>query len=127
MSDFVDREIELAELRALAERRAPGLALVYGRRRVGKTYLLEHAFSGRRVYYLASDSTPDLNRRELLRELSGQLGRELNPEGYPTWGTVFRLFAALSSEAPMIVVARRVPVPARGGRRRRLPARGGMG
>jgi len=40
---FVDRERELAELRALADRGEPALALLYGRRRVGKTYLLDHA------------------------------------------------------------------------------------
>lgn len=102
---LVDRERELASLRALADRRGPTLALLYGRRRVGKTYLLDRAWPRRRVFYfLAAASTSDLNRRDLLRDLAGWSGRELSPEDYPTWRTTFRLLADLASDEPLIVV-----------------------
>ena len=54
---FVDREDEVRALRRIVERRRPALILPYGRRRVGKTYLLDHAWESRRVfYYLTADS-----------------------------------------------------------------------
>jgi AAA+ ATPase superfamily predicted ATPase len=54
--------ILLTELRALADRHKPAIALLYGRRRVGKTHLLEHAWADRRVFYfVAADASPEIN------------------------------------------------------------------
>lgn len=103
--DFVDRMRELADLRRLADRGAPTLILIYGRRRVGKTYLLDHAWRDRRVFYFLAANIPDrLNREEMIRELSAWLGESLDPGDYPTWRTVFRLFVRLASQKPLIVV-----------------------
>jgi AAA+ ATPase superfamily predicted ATPase len=102
---FIDRERELEELRRLADQGRPALLLVYGRRRVGKTFLLDHAWEGRRAFYfLAADSTAALNRAEILRELAAWSGHDLNPEDYPSWRTVFRLFVDLAAEGPIVVV-----------------------
>ena len=103
---FIDREVELAELHELADRRGrPTIALVYGRRRVGKTYLLDHAWPDRRVFYfVAADATTDLNRSELIRELTRWSGRPLDSVEYPTWRTVFRLLGDFAAEQPLIVV-----------------------
>jgi AAA+ ATPase superfamily predicted ATPase len=79
--------------------------LLYGRRRVGKTYLLEHAWEGRSLFYfLAADATSELNKAELLRELSAFTGRRLDSDDYPTWRTIVRLFAELATDQPLIVV-----------------------
>ncbi|HEX5435540.1 MAG TPA: ATP-binding protein [Gemmatimonadaceae bacterium] len=104
---LVDREAEIAELHQLANRREPVLALLYGRRRVGKTYLLDHAWRGRRhFYFLAADTTAELNRRELLRELRASVGEgiDTDPANYPSWRTLFRLFATLATDEPLVVV-----------------------
>ncbi len=102
---FVDRAAELVALRDIAGRDGPALLLIYGRRRVGKTYLLDYAWRGQRVfYYLAANATAELNRRELLRELAEWSGRDLDAREYPTWRTVFRLFADLAADGPLIVV-----------------------
>jgi uncharacterized protein len=104
ITQLVDREQELAELRRLPGRRER-LAILYGRRQVGKTFLLSHAWPDRRVFYfLAADSTADLNRHDLLRELAAWGGRPLDPTDYPTWRTVFRLFVELATEDPLVVV-----------------------
>ncbi|MEJ7811433.1 MAG: ATP-binding protein [Gemmatimonadaceae bacterium] len=103
----MNREAELGELHQLAERGAPVLALVYGRRRVGKTYLLDHAWRGRRhFYFLAADTTAELNRQELLRELRTVVTDEVDtePANYPSWRTIFRLLADLATDEPFIVV-----------------------
>lgn len=102
---FVNRQRELAQLRDAADRGVPSLILVYGRRRVGKTYLLGHAWQERRVFYfLATNSTNAINRAELLRELAQWSGRNLSVDDYPSWRTIFRLFVDLASESPLIVV-----------------------
>lgn len=104
---FVNRERELAELRVLADRGEPALALLYGRRRVGKTYLLDHAWQDRRVFYfLAGDTTAEANKRELLREIAPHLAdpADADPEMFPSWRNVFRLFADLATDAPFVIV-----------------------
>lgn len=102
---FVNREPELAALRQLAERGQPALAVLYGRRRVGKTYLLDHAWPGQRVFYfLAADVTPALNRLDLLRDLATWSGSTLDPADYPTWRTIFRRLVSLAETDPLIVV-----------------------
>lgn len=104
---FVNREREITELRALASRGEPALALLYGRRRVGKTYLLDHAWPDRRVFYfLAGATTLEANRRELLRELASFVTdpSDADPQERPTWRSVFRLLADLATDAPLVVV-----------------------
>lgn len=102
---FVDREWELAELGGLADRPEPTLALVYGRWRVGKTYLLDRAWGGRRVvYYLAAEATPGVNRRELVETIAGATGRAIEAEDHPTWRSVFRLLVGLAEREPLVVV-----------------------
>jgi hypothetical protein len=103
--DFVDRDRELAELTSLADGGRPALALLFGRRRVGKTYLLDQLARHRRsFYYLAADTTGALNRRELLGELRAFHGRDIDPEDFPTWRAVFRLLLELTGEEPLLVV-----------------------
>lgn len=102
---LVDREIEVDELRRLADEPGAALILVYGRRRVGKTFLLRNTWEDRRLfYYLAADSTSDQNRMELLRELNLWSGARFPAEDHPSWRTVFRALGRLAEEKPLIVV-----------------------
>src|SRR5262245_51637565 len=45
-----------------------------------------------------------MNRLDLLRELSAWSGRDLPPEDYPTWRTIFRLLAELAEADTLIVI-----------------------
>lgn len=95
----------MAEIRALADRGSPSLALLYGRRRVGKTFLLGHALAGHHhFYYLAVDSTQAANRAELVRELARWTGEPLSEGDFPSWRTIFRFLVGLADEAPVVVV-----------------------
>src|SRR5487761_2447545 len=88
---FRDRDEERATLRALLTRPGPTLALVYGRRRVGKTYLLTHTWpEARTFYFVAAEGTSTLNRRELVQAVARHFDLDLDPADYPTWRTVFR-------------------------------------
>ena len=103
--EIVNRGSEIAELRAIAAAGKPRIALLYGRRRVGKTFLLQRAFQGHRLFYfLAGDTNPEINKLDLLRELSEFAGGPLDPQDYPTWRTILRYLAELAAREPLVVV-----------------------
>ncbi|MEX2542223.1 MAG: ATP-binding protein [Trueperaceae bacterium] len=102
---LIDREQECRELQRLLEDGSPKLALLTGRRRVGKTFLLTHAW-GAREYFLftASRVTGEANRHQFLKDLAAWSGEEIRGEDYPTWRTVFNLILDLKSPQPLVVV-----------------------
>ena len=96
MSAIVNRETEQHELRELLQRKSPQLALLYGRRRVGKTHLLTHVLPVEETFYwTASATTPTQNREQLIRDVASWTREPLNAKDYPTWRTVFRLLLEL--------------------------------
>ena len=102
---IVNREAELARLHALADAGGHRLALVTGRRRVGKTYLLANGWGDRAVFFFtASKTTSELNRRQLVEAVAVWTGEDVRPEDYPTWRTVFRLLLELRAPDPLVVV-----------------------
>jgi uncharacterized protein len=91
---FVDRQPELRALAAL--RGEGGLAVVWGRRRIGKTrLLLEWSARQGGVYAVADQSTPDAQRAYLARALAEALPGFADVT-YPDWE---RLFARLAADA----------------------------
>ncbi|NOQ22667.1 MAG: AAA family ATPase [Candidatus Aegiribacteria sp.] len=103
MKMFVNRKNELEELRALSQSKQPVMALLYGRRRVGKTYLLGRVWKDP-FYFLAADTTLETNRTDLLRELEQWSGMEIFPEDYHTWRSVFRLMARIAGEKQQVFI-----------------------
>jgi len=105
MTKFVDRLDEVRDLSALADAGRPKLALLYGRRRVGKTFLLTHIWpASRALYFTASATTPEQNRRHLVEEAGRWADTELHAEDYPTWRAVFRMLLSLKPDNPIVVV-----------------------
>lgn len=105
-TDFlVDRDDEVRRLRALLEKGEPQLVLIYGRRRVGKTHLLTRAWESgtRSFYFTASETTPEQNRKALLRAYAEWSGEPVRQEDYPTWRTVFRLLLEHGAPEPLVV------------------------
>lgn len=101
---LVDRTLELARLHALLERGEPQLALLYGRRRVGKTHLLGRAWSDvPSFYFTASETTPAQNRAALLQAFAEWSGEPIHPEDYPNWRTVFRLLLDHAMPEPLVI------------------------
>lgn len=101
---IVDREREQARLGALLESGEPRLVLMYGRRRVGKTYLLGRAWTGIRAFYFtAAETTPAQNREALLAAFAEWSGEAIHVEDYPTWRSVFRLLLDYASPEPLII------------------------
>ncbi|MHB1328641.1 MAG: AAA family ATPase [Gemmatimonadales bacterium] len=102
---LIDREAEAAEFHALADSGHRKLALLYGRRRVGKTYLLTQLWdTGRAFYFTASATSPEINRRVLIEEAARWASADLRPEDHPTWRTVFRTLLELSPDRNLVLI-----------------------
>ena len=94
MSSFLDRVRETEAIRKQLGRQG-SLTLVYGQRRTGKTFLLQHV-AGRdadAIYFLADEtSSPDLLRRFLVQAGAWtRAGSGLSPTGITDWGTALAL------------------------------------
>ncbi|HEU5109776.1 MAG TPA: ATP-binding protein, partial [Micromonosporaceae bacterium] len=114
---LVGRTRELSELTGAWERaggREPQLAVVWGRRRVGKTYLLTHFARGKRAIYFTAtrqDSDDRQLRRfaDALREQLGDAVAGLAPETFPHWEAALRFVARLADAEPLLVVLDEAP------------------
>ena len=114
---IVGRKTELAELTTAWTRAtsgSPELAVVWGRRRVGKTYLLAHFARGKRsVFFTATRQDADdrqLRRfAEALREQLGDEVADLAPSTFPTWEAALRFIAGLARAEPLLVVLDEAP------------------
>jgi hypothetical protein len=115
--EVVGRAAELAELSAAwasAEAGDPQLAVVWGRRRIGKTYLLTHFAGGKRsVYFTATrqDSEERQLRRfaERVREQLGDEVRDLAPESFPDWEAGLRFVIRMAEHSPLLLVVDEAP------------------
>lgn len=102
---LIDREVELRELRSLATAGEPRLALLTGRRRIGKTFLLQAAWDAHQAFtFTAARTSPELNRRQLLVDLARWSSESIEPDDHPTWRSVFRLLLDLRAPGPLVVV-----------------------
>jgi hypothetical protein len=96
---FVDRELELQRLDALVASRDGGLAVVFGRRRIGKTRLLvEWCRRHAGIYAVADQSTPDVQRRYLAEAIATRFSGFADVE-YRDWRTLLGRVATESRAA----------------------------
>lgn len=118
MSDdrLLDREAETALLErswAAASSGRPQLVVVWGRRRVGKTFLLSHIVRGKRaVFFGATEQAEaiELGRlAEAVRRSVGADALDLAGGGFSSWEAALRYFVALAREEPLVLVLDEVP------------------
>jgi len=96
---FVNRKKEMERLKRLTEHSQASLAVIWGRRRIGKTRLLlewAHKFKG--IYYTADESSPTLQRRYLSLAIEQALPGFADVE-YPDWTALFNRLARDSIHA----------------------------
>ena len=114
MSDaFLDRDQELAQLRAVHHRKGAQLLAVHGRRRIGKTALLVHWLERepklRSVYWVADRSTSQV----LLGKFSRAIGALLDAHDprftFSSWDVALEALSRLSEKKPLVVVIDELP------------------
>ncbi len=89
---FIGREEEQRLFTELYQARQSSIVVVYGRRRVGKSYLIKHAFKKARIYQFEGIEglTPIDQRKEFLRLLAQYLDQPSLTKLHPqSWNEVF--------------------------------------
>lgn len=109
---FVNRRDELARLEEWWSS-APGLALVYGRRRVGKTALLARFAADRRAVFHTAAGRPAADElrnlsESVARNLEGGL-RDLETRPFHDWDDLLEHLATAAQEQPLLLVLDEFP------------------
>ena len=109
---FVGRTRELAVLEELRESGRPEFFVLYGRRRVGKTELLQQLCEGgRAVYFLAAQVRERDNLRAFREALKDGLGGDPLVDGieFPDWSTALGFAAQRAGDKRLVVVLDEFP------------------
>ncbi len=114
---LLGRTVEFAALSSAWQRASAGepeLVVMWGRRRVGKTWLLTHFAEGKRAVYFTA-VRQDSEQRQLRRfadHLRDQLGdevRDLAPDSFPSWEAALRFVVRLAEATPLLLVLDEAP------------------
>jgi hypothetical protein len=101
---FLDREEERSRLRRLLARREGTLAVLYGRRRCGKSRLLHEVIPSRRsIYHVGDDRESALQRASLAVEVARILPG-FDAVVYPDWGALFARFWDQAAEGTVLAL-----------------------
>ena len=112
---FVGRARELAALQQEFASPKPSLAVVYGRRRVGKSTLLQRALEGRRHVYFQATRVTDADSQVLLKNaIAHALGPDPVLDGVWGWETIFaylrnQVRTAADGEASLVLALDEFP------------------
>lgn len=108
---FHGRERELDFLDELYRSSRPELFVLYGRRRVGKTELLQQFAAGRRaVYFLAAQVREKDNLRAFRDALSASLDdASLASIEFPDWGSALNFAAERAKQERLVIVLDEFP------------------
>lgn len=107
---FIGRDSELAVLNELAEGGAPELFVLYGRRRVGKTELLQQFCEGRKaVYFQAAQLREKDNLRAYREALADGLGENIAAVDFPDWETALQFTCERADGQRLVVVIDEFP------------------
>jgi uncharacterized protein len=97
-STFVGREEEIDQIRRITSSGKSSLLVVYGRRRIGKTTLIEHCFSSRNLIKFegVEDQDQDYQRQKALKVIQKMQKiktRIFDKVQIHTWGDIFEILA----------------------------------
>lgn len=92
----------MARLREAAEA-APQLVVIRGRRRVGKSFLIAHAFAGRRGIFFQADEQPEGAHLRLFADQLSRLLPSRLPLRFDDWDSALTAVGDLAREQPLVV------------------------
>lgn len=107
MKKFIDRENEMATLKAEYERDGSSLVVLYGRRRVGKTTLISEFIKDKNaLFFLASEESEAQNRTAFKEKVADFINSALlRSADIKSWDMLFKAIVDHSfEEKPIIVI-----------------------
>jgi len=107
VSNFVGRNEELKLLRQLLEKRTPSLIVIYGRRRIGKSRLIEHFGKDYNLLSFEGLSPREaITMQDQLNEFSRQLSRQCKTpyKRFTDWGDAFYELSKHTQKGRVIVL-----------------------
>ena len=107
MTQFIGRERELADVNAEFSARRPSLVVVYGRRRIGKSTLLQHVAAecqSASVYFQATKLEEKMNLDAFKAEVVQALGQDPVLDGLSDWSSVLYWLARAAETRPGLIV-----------------------
>lgn len=104
---FVGRESEIQELTDLQHKNTANLVIVQGRRRIGKSRLIEEFAKNQKFYSIAGiaptkETTAQMQRDEFARQLSEQL--DLPKFSMDDWGDLFTFLAKNTEKGKVVIL-----------------------
>jgi AAA+ ATPase superfamily predicted ATPase len=113
LSTFVNRTSELAQLEEWYSRPGPGLGIVFGRRRVGKTWLLTKFAEDKRVVRHTVRGRPladELRQLSLVAHDTLKLQRRsLLDRPFTSWDDVFEVLSTAADTVPLLFIVDEFP------------------
>jgi uncharacterized protein len=110
---FVNRGVELALLDGWHDRPGPQIGIVWGRRRVGKTFLLSHWARRRRAILHIARNRPPREELAALSAISAPVldlpFRDLRARPFVSWDDAFENYAAAARDEPLTVIIDEFP------------------
>jgi uncharacterized protein len=116
LPEILDREGELSRLQEVWNQAATGrpqLVVLWGRRRVGKTFLLSHFLLGKRGFlFSATQQSERIELDRLFDAMTRELGSEMADRsggGFAGWEAALRFLAGQAAEQPILVALDEAP------------------
>ena len=107
---FIGREREMAELERRYRQAGFGFPVIYGRRRVGKTRLLQEFIKGKRaVYFMATEQGEREQRHAFSMALREQLPETQLAGDFASWDDLFRYVTELARTQRLVLVIDEFP------------------
>lgn len=104
---FVGRKEELERLSSLVRKKSASLVVVRGRRRIGKSRLIEEFAKDKCFFiFVGIPPTPSIDAQAQRDVFAQQLGKQIGLSGIsaPDWSTLFSLLAHHTNQGPVIIL-----------------------
>lgn len=104
---FIGRETELKALKELLKKKTASLAIIQGRRRIGKSRLIQEFAKGEKFYsFMGLEPSKETDAQTQRDEFCRQLGEQCGLPGLhmKDWGDIFSLLAKQASKGRVILL-----------------------